>query len=77
MYFTDGYVESFNFPLFVTILSNSHFNSYPVGVYLKEIVTILREVHTMNLILIIAVSFAFLSAILTGGYEDKPGKVKK
>ncbi len=31
----------------------------------------------MNLILILAVTFAFLSAIFTGGYEDKPGKVKK
>lgn len=27
----------------------------------------------MNLILIAGVSIAFLVAILTGGYEDKPG----
>ena len=31
----------------------------------------------MNLILIIGVCFAFLSAIFTGGYEDKPGKKKE
>lgn len=38
---------------------------------------ILQEVLPMKLILIMGVCFAFLSAILTGGYEDKPGKVKK
>lgn len=31
----------------------------------------------MNLILIMAVSVAFLAAIFAGGYEDKPGKQKK
>ena len=31
----------------------------------------------MKIILIIGVCVAFLSPILTGGYEDKPGKVKK
>ncbi len=31
----------------------------------------------MRLLLIAAVCFAFLSAIFTGGYEDKPGQVKK
>ena len=30
----------------------------------------------MRLILIIAVCFAFFSAILTGGYENKPGESK-
>ncbi|GKV69874.1 hypothetical protein NCCP2716_23720 [Sporosarcina sp. NCCP-2716] len=33
--------------------------------------------YLMRLILIMGVCFAFLSAIFTGGYEDKPGKVKK
>ena len=28
----------------------------------------------MTLILILGVCFAFLSAIFTGGYEDKPGQ---
>ncbi len=31
----------------------------------------------MRLLLIGAVCFAFLSAIFTGGYEDKPGQAKK
>lgn len=31
----------------------------------------------MKLILILAVCVAFLSAILTGGYEDKPGTNQK
>lgn len=31
----------------------------------------------MNLILIIGVSIAFLVAIFTGGYEDKPGQKQK
>lgn len=31
----------------------------------------------MKLLLIAGVCFAFLSAIFTGGYEDKPGRVKK
>ena len=31
----------------------------------------------MNLILIIGVSFAFLSQFFTGGYEDKPGQKNK
>jgi hypothetical protein len=31
----------------------------------------------MTVLLIMGVCFAFLSAIFTGGYEDKPGKVKK
>lgn len=30
----------------------------------------------MTLLLIGAVCFAFLAAIFTGGYEDKPGQVK-
>lgn len=30
----------------------------------------------MKLILIMGVCFAFLSAIFTGGYEDKPGQLK-
>lgn len=31
----------------------------------------------MNLLLIIGVSVAFLAAIFTSGYEDKPGVTKK
>ena len=31
----------------------------------------------MNLILVLGVCFAFLSAILTGGYKDKPGTKTK
>lgn len=31
----------------------------------------------MRLILIMGVCFAFLSAIFTGGYDDKPGKTKR
>ncbi|QUW24106.1 hypothetical protein JSQ81_08110 [Sporosarcina sp. Marseille-Q4063] len=31
----------------------------------------------MNLILVLGVCVAFLSAILTGGYEDKPGTKQK
>lgn len=31
----------------------------------------------MKLILILGVCVAFLSAIFTGGYEDKPGQKKK
>ncbi len=31
----------------------------------------------MNLVLIIGVSIAFLAAIFTSGYEDKPGVTKK
>ncbi len=31
----------------------------------------------MTVLLILGVCFAFFSAIFTGGYEDKPGKVKK
>lgn len=31
----------------------------------------------MNLILILGVCVSFLVAILTGGYEDKPGKKSK
>ena len=31
----------------------------------------------MNLLLIIGVSVAFLAAIFTSGYEDKPGVSKK
>jgi len=31
----------------------------------------------MNLLLIIGVSIAFLAAIFTSGYEDKPGMPKK
>ncbi len=31
----------------------------------------------MRLLLILGVIFAFLSAILTGGYEDKPGSIDK
>ncbi len=31
----------------------------------------------MKVLLIAAVCFAFLSAIFTGGYEGKPGKVGK
>ncbi|SKB01092.1 hypothetical protein SAMN04244570_2591 [Sporosarcina newyorkensis] len=31
----------------------------------------------MRLLLIAAVCFAFLSAIFTGGYEDKPGQPKR
>lgn len=31
----------------------------------------------MNLILIMGVSLAFLSAIFTGGYESKPGQKSK
>jgi hypothetical protein len=31
----------------------------------------------MNLILLIGVSLAFLSAIFTGGYETKPGQKGK
>jgi hypothetical protein len=31
----------------------------------------------MNLILILGVSAAFLAAIFTSGYEDKPGVTKK
>ncbi|SEJ87644.1 hypothetical protein SAMN04488127_3132 [Bhargavaea ginsengi] len=30
----------------------------------------------MKLLLILGVCFAFLSAIFTGGYEDKPGTAK-
>ncbi len=30
----------------------------------------------MNTLLILGVCFAFLSAIFTGGYEDKPGTAK-
>ena len=36
----------------------------------------LQEVPNMTILLILGVCFAFLSAIFTGGYDDKPGKVK-
>ena len=31
----------------------------------------------MNLLLILGICVAFLTAILTGGYEDKPGAKQK
>ena len=31
----------------------------------------------MRLILVLGICVAFLTAILTGGYEDKPGKTKR
>ena len=36
-----------------------------------------KEVVTMNLILILGITVAFLSAILTAGYDDKPGTYKQ
>ncbi len=76
MLYTDKLAQSFIFLSSVTIFPDCRFNSIKNRVYLTELLMNLQEVPIMTVILIIGVCFAFLSAIFTGGYDDKPGKVK-
>jgi len=76
MLYTDKQTKSFTFLSSVTIFPDCRFNSNKNRVYLIKLLMNLQEVPIMTVILILGVCFAFLSAIFTGGYDDKPGKVK-
>ncbi|MBL5771994.1 hypothetical protein HV461_12435 [Bacillus sporothermodurans] len=50
---------------------------FEIGYNNKRIVLILKEAYiTMGTWVIIAVAIAFLAAIFTAGYDDKPGTSK-
>ena len=76
MLYTDKPTKSFIFLGSVTIFPDGRFNSNKSRVYLTKLLMNLQEVPNMTILLILGVCFAFLSAIFTGGYDDKPGKVK-
>ena len=76
MLFTDKQAQSFIFLGSATIFPDCRFNSIKNRVYLTKLLMNLQEVPNMTILLILGVCFAFLSAIFTGGYDDKPGKVK-
>lgn len=58
---------------------DSHFFLKGFHVYLnvyEMIHTFIREVFEMGTVLILGICVAFLAAIFSAGYNDKPGKTK-